>query len=131
LIHALVNGAYTWLAVVLVIGSMISLGYYLRVVATMWMSPATVAPPQVPSPVGLGARLAPMAGGSPEADAALPAPASADPVIGDSGASAAGPPVEVVGVAVVFGLASIVFGIIPSPLFDLVAHAGRALGGLF
>ena len=37
LIHALVNGDYTWLAIVLVIGSMISLGYYLRVVATMWM----------------------------------------------------------------------------------------------
>ena len=39
LIHALVNGDYTWLAIVLVIGSMISLGYYLRVVATMWMRP--------------------------------------------------------------------------------------------
>ena len=38
LIHALVNGDYTWLAIVLVIGSMISLGYYLRVIAAMWMS---------------------------------------------------------------------------------------------
>ena len=37
LIHALVDGDYTWLAIVLVIGSMISLGYYLRVVAAMWM----------------------------------------------------------------------------------------------
>ena len=34
LIHALVDGGYTWLAVVLVIGSMISLGYYLRVIAS-------------------------------------------------------------------------------------------------
>ena len=34
LIHALVDGGYTWLAIVLVIGSMISLGYYLRVVAS-------------------------------------------------------------------------------------------------
>jgi hypothetical protein len=33
-----------------------------------------------------------------------------------------------VGVAVVFAGASIVFGIIPSPLFKFVAHAGRALG---
>ena len=42
LIHALVDGDYTWLAIVLVIGSMISLGYYLRVVAAMWMRrPAT------------------------------------------------------------------------------------------
>ncbi len=37
LIHALVAGNYTWLAIVLVIGSMISLGYYLRVVASIWM----------------------------------------------------------------------------------------------
>ena len=43
LIHALVNGGYTWLAIVLVIGSMISLGYYLRVVATLWMRDAVPA----------------------------------------------------------------------------------------
>jgi NADH-quinone oxidoreductase subunit N len=122
LIHALVNGGYTWLAVVLVIGSMISLGYYLRVIATMWMSPATSAP--APSPAGLGTRLAPIAGGSPEADS--PAPPPADP-LGGAG-SAPGPPWEVVGVAVVFAGASIVFGIIPSPLFAFAAHAGRALG---
>src|SRR5207245_10927928 len=59
LIHALVDGGYTWLAIVLVIGSMISLGYYLRVVATIWMRAA-------PLPVGAGA-LAPIAGGAPEA----------------------------------------------------------------
>ena len=33
-------------------------------------------------------------------------------------------------IAVVFAAASVVFGIIPSPLFDLAAHAGRALIGL-
>ncbi|MBV8734337.1 MAG: NADH-quinone oxidoreductase subunit N, partial [Solirubrobacterales bacterium] len=38
LIHALVRSHYLWLAIVLVVGSMISLGYYLRVVAAMWMS---------------------------------------------------------------------------------------------
>ena len=37
LIHSFVDGDYTWLAIVLVIGSMISLGYYLRVVAAIWM----------------------------------------------------------------------------------------------
>ncbi len=30
--------------------------------------------------------------------------------------------------AVVFGAASIFFGVFPSPLFTLVAHAGNALG---
>ena len=40
LIQATVDGGYTWLGVVIVIGSMISLGYYLRVVAAMWMRDA-------------------------------------------------------------------------------------------
>src|SRR6202035_2370884 len=70
LIHALVNGGYTWLGIVLVIGSMVSLGYYLRVVATIWMSRFRPAPATVAA-----AALAPMAGGSQEADAEAPAPA--------------------------------------------------------
>ena len=44
LIHALVNGDYTWLAIVLVLGSMISLGYYLRVVASIWMRAPDASP---------------------------------------------------------------------------------------
>jgi hypothetical protein len=31
-------------------------------------------------------------------------------------------------VALLFAAASVVFGIFPQPLFDLAAHAGRALG---
>ena len=38
LIDAAVDGGYTWLGVVIVIGSMISLAYYLQVVAAMWMA---------------------------------------------------------------------------------------------
>src|SRR5262249_18696884 len=82
LIHALVNGDYTWLAIVLVIGSMVSLGYYLRVVAAMWMS----APSPAPVPAGSG--LAPIAGGSPEADA-LEVPGDGAPA-GDGGSSGEG-----------------------------------------
>ena len=63
LIDAAVDGDYTWLGVLIVIGSMISLGYYLRVVAAMWMPPRPAA-----EPARAGARPA-MAGGSPEADA--------------------------------------------------------------
>jgi NADH-quinone oxidoreductase subunit N len=40
LIDALADGGYTWLGVLIVIGSMISLGYYLRVVAAIWMGDA-------------------------------------------------------------------------------------------
>jgi NADH-quinone oxidoreductase subunit N len=123
LIHALVNGDYTWLAIVLVVGSMVSLGYYLRVVATMWMS----APVPAPMSLGLGGALAPIAGGAPEADGL------ADPGLAPSGPSAAraAPFAEVTFVAVLFAAASVVFGILPSPLFRLVAHAGRAFTGLF
>src|SRR4029079_4077870 len=39
LIEALVEGDYTWLAVFIAVGTMISLVYYLRVVAAMWMRP--------------------------------------------------------------------------------------------
>jgi NADH-quinone oxidoreductase subunit N len=65
LIHALVAGDYTWLAIVLVIGSMISLGYYLRVIAAIWMRGG--APFPAGAPAGRGA-LAPIAGASPETD---------------------------------------------------------------
>jgi NADH-quinone oxidoreductase subunit N len=46
LIQALVDGDYTWLAVVIVVGSMISLGYYLRVIAAVWMRDAPAAAPR-------------------------------------------------------------------------------------
>ena len=40
LIDALVGAGYTWLAIMIVVGSMISLGYYLPVIAAMWMREA-------------------------------------------------------------------------------------------
>jgi NADH-quinone oxidoreductase subunit N len=140
LIHALVNGDYTWLGIVLVIGSMISLGYYLRVVATIWM--ARFRPVRGTVPVGA---LAPMAGGSQEADAegAVPAapresrptggpltePVAASPAAAREAGPPAGPLVALVGV--VSAAAVLFFGIIPSPLFDFAGHAGRAITGIF
>ena len=59
LIEALVEGDYTWLAVFIAVGTMISLAYYLRVVAAMWMRPEGE-----PAPGGQPA----IAGASPEAD---------------------------------------------------------------
>lgn len=129
LIHALVNGHYTWLGIVLVIGSMISLGYYLRIVATMWMGSSEVAGARPGAGAGgggggaLGApgSLAPIAGGSPETDEARGGPSS-----GQAAAQA-----EVALVGVLFGAACVFFGIFPSPLFRLAAHAGRAITGIF
>ncbi|MEA2176728.1 MAG: NADH-quinone oxidoreductase subunit [Solirubrobacteraceae bacterium] len=102
LIDAAVSGDYVWLGVVIVIGSMISLGYYLRVVAAVWMRPAV-------QPTSSGGTPA-LAGGAPEADTAPP---------------------ELVFVAVGFAALTLAAGIVPQPLFDLVRDAGQALTGLF
>jgi NADH-quinone oxidoreductase subunit N len=141
LIHALVDGSYTWLAIVLVIGSMISLGYYLRVVAVVWMRPGTESPgPGFAARVaGLGAggqsSLAPLAGGAPEADETGPAASgSGSGAASASGSASAGgwaiPYPEVAFVAVVFAAATIAFGVFPSIVFHLADHAARGLTGL-
>jgi NADH-quinone oxidoreductase subunit N len=157
LIHALVAGSYTWLGIVLVIGSMISLGYYLRVVAAIWMRPASAFPGTAlagagsraalagaGAGAGAGAALPPIAGGSQEADeepdtsgpgddAAVVFSAAqvggADGPAHDTPRAAFQP--EVVFVAGLFAAAAIFFGIFPSPLFNFAAHAGTALTGLF
>jgi NADH-quinone oxidoreductase subunit N len=103
LIDAASEGGYTWLGIVIVIGSMISLAYYLRVVAAMWMRPAT------------GAEIATLdATGAPRLAGADPAAERAD--------------WEVTLVAVLSGAAIIVFGVIPTPLLNLAGDAGKALG---
>src|SRR3954462_9866010 len=58
LIDASVAGDYTWLGIMIVIGSMISLGYYLRVIAVMWMGQVEVDfPPPSPRRAKPGAGL--------------------------------------------------------------------------
>ena len=71
LIDAAVSGGYTWLGVAIVIGSMISLGYYLPVIAAIWMRERPGARPALASPRRRRARPGPLpvlAGGSPELD---------------------------------------------------------------
>jgi NADH-quinone oxidoreductase subunit N len=105
LIDASVAGDYTWLGIMIVIGSMLSLAYYLRVLAVMWMGQLEVDLPTTP------ARTAkPVAGWSPEADA------RAQP--------------EVLLVALLAAAATIFFGIWPDPLFDLARDVGSSLSGL-
>ena len=108
LIEASVDGDYTWLGVAIVIGTMISLAYYLRVVAAVWMrpEPSATVPPTEP-----GAMPA-IAGGSPEADA-IP-----------RGASRCG---LIVGSALLCGAGTIAFGVAPSPLIDWASHAAHSL----
>jgi NADH-quinone oxidoreductase subunit N len=107
LIDAAIAGDYAWLGVAIVIGSMVSLAYYLKVIAAMWMADA----PAAGTALQTSGRPA-MAGGSPEADAPRIEP-------------------ETWFVALLFGAATLFFGILPSPLFELAVHAGRSLSQLF
>ncbi len=135
LIDAAVAGGYTWLGVVIVVGSMISLGYYLPVIATMWMSGSTAS---TPTPAGLptpGAGPLPaIAGGSPELDSDPESPGDgpegATPSAGDATPPASGRRAqpELAFVAVLAATATIFFGIVPQPLFNLVHGVGSALG---
>ena len=105
LIDASVQGDYAWLGIVIVIGSMISLVYYLRVLAVMWMPPVGIELPTAPR-----RHVRPVAGWSPEADA------RAQP--------------EVTFVAVACAAATVVLGIVPQPLFHLARDVGSSLSGL-
>jgi NADH-quinone oxidoreductase subunit N len=120
LIEATVDGGYTWLGIFIVVGAMISLAYYLKVLAVMWTRPA-VGTSLTPSSRGPGGRPA-LAGGA--------GPDPLEPTIATAEGTRRAEP-EVVFVAVVFGALSLAGGIVPSPLFDLVKHAGRALTGIF
>jgi NADH-quinone oxidoreductase subunit N len=129
LIDAAVSGGYTWLGVVIVIGSMISLGYYLPVVAAMWM-PAALAPEDAEATTGVPqpptGPLPAIAGASSELDP--PAAPAAAGAVDLNPPHPTGPQLEVVLVAILAGAATLFFGIIPQPLFDLVQHVGSGLG---
>jgi NADH-quinone oxidoreductase subunit N len=102
LIEALVEGDYTWLAVFIAVGTMISLAYYLRVVATMWMRPGSEAAGTTPA----------IAGASPEADPIDPE---------------AGRRIYLVAPALLAAAGVVFFGVIPEPLVKFAEHAGSSL----
>ncbi len=103
LIEALVESDYTWLAVFIAVGTMISVAYYLRVIAAMWMRPEGE---------GLAGATPAIAGASPEADPIDPA---------------AGRRWYLVAPALLAAAATVFFGIIPQPLVDFAARAGASL----
>jgi len=97
LIEALVEGDYTWLAVFSAVGSLISLAYYLRVIAALWMRPGGAAA---------------IAGASPEADPVDPE---------------AGRRIHILVPALLAAAATVFFGVIPQPLVEFAQHAGESL----
>jgi NADH-quinone oxidoreductase subunit N len=127
LIGATVENGYTWLGVLIVVGSAISLAYYLRVVAAVWMR-APGESPAGTAAVGPAAARPAIAGGSTEADADPAAVAASARLAG--GTRRLIQP-EVIGLAVVCAAATVFFGIYPSPLLDVARDAGAAFTNLF
>jgi NADH-quinone oxidoreductase subunit N len=115
LVEAAAEGDYTWLAVMIAIGTMISLAYYLQVVAAIWMRPA---PRRMPA----------MAGAAPGAAAADSGPR----VEIEAGRALRGGPsggrcALVLAVVFVTAAATIFFGIYPDPLVEFANNAGEAV----
>jgi NADH-quinone oxidoreductase subunit N len=140
LIQAAVDNGYAWLAVAIVLGSAASLAYYLRVVAAVWTR-GEEQPRERPAavPAGVGGRPA-IAGGAPEADRDPGAVAASARLLGEDGERGAAPgpaglgervaQPEVVFVALACAVATIVFGIWPTPLLEVARDAGEALRNL-
>ena len=116
IISSAVDGDVTWLGIMIVVGSMISLAYYVPVISVIWRG-GSAAP--VPARVDPRTGLAALAGGSSEADEL-----SIDEPEGEP--QTAG--IEVTATAFLLGVATLAFGIVPQPLFNLVAGAARGLG---
>jgi NADH-quinone oxidoreductase subunit N len=112
LIEATVDGDYTWLGVAIVIGTMVSLAYYMRVVAAVWLRPEPGITPATPASSPGAGEMPVIAGGSPEADS-VPRGASRCALI--------------VGSALLCGAATVAFGVAPSPLLDWASHAAGSL----
>jgi NADH-quinone oxidoreductase subunit N len=119
LIRAAVDNGYAWLGIVIVLGSAVSLAYYLRVVAAVWMR----SPSEAPAPLVRAQPL--IAGGSAEADAEARAEGR-EP--GTLTRTLRQP--EVLFVAIACALFTIVFGIYPEPLFNVAQDAGNAITSL-
>jgi NADH-quinone oxidoreductase subunit N len=147
LISAAVDNGYAWLGIVIVVGSAVSLAYYLRVIAAVWMRPASDALTARRRGGGPGGTVRPaMAGGSREADDEARAAGREPGAVAARGADgvtvssvevdepAGGGrrlvQAEVVFVAVVCAVATIAIGIYPEPLFNVARDAGNALQSL-
>jgi NADH-quinone oxidoreductase subunit N len=109
LLRAAIDANYDWLAIFIVVGSVISLAYYLKVVAAMWLGPSEVT--VRPAAGGPPRRLARVGGWSPEALG------RAQP--------------EVLFIAVLMAAATIVLGIVPSPLLNVAKDVGTALQNIY
>ena len=123
LIEATVEADYTWLGVAIVIGTMVSMAYYLRVLAAVWMRPAEEgAQLSMPAIAGAAPQDSPVEGTAQGAGgASLAGGDQTEP----RGASRC---LLVVGAGVVCAAATVAFGVWPDPLVDWATNAAASLG---
>ena len=144
LIEAAVDNGYAWLGVAIVLGSAISLVYYLRVIGAMWVRPDEERDRVLTTPRGEPV----MAGGAPESDEGErpgeDSAGSARPVAAADGSRAVvafederdeRPAASdrrpwAIGVAVACAAATVFFGVYPGPLFDLAQDTSQAFTNL-
>jgi NADH-quinone oxidoreductase subunit N len=116
LIEAAVESDFTWLAVMIAVGTMISLAYYLRVLAYVWMRGADDERPEAAA-----GTVPAIAGGSPEADREAKPERESDRRV--TGARCK----TIIGLTILAALATVVFGVYPDPLVEFAEEAGEAL----
>jgi NADH-quinone oxidoreductase subunit N len=114
LIQAAADNGYTWLGIVIVVGSAVSLAYYLRVIGAVWMRPSVASSSLTPA----------IAGGSVEADEQSRA-AGLEP-----GETRRVLQPEVIFVGALCAAGTIFFGVYPEPLLDVARDAASAFSGL-
>jgi NADH-quinone oxidoreductase subunit N len=142
-VSLLVTGGATWLGVLLIVGSIISLAYYAPPVLRMWRGtpapgPAPVIRPAEGMPVVVPAAsaapaAAPSGGGVALAEA--PAAVAAPPVAGtvESGGDVLLPgkaPWELGAIGLIMSILVVAGGVYPNPLLHLAHEASNALFGL-
>jgi len=135
LIQAAVDNGYAWLGVVIVLGSAVSLAYYLRVIAAVWLKGDDLAREDAAPRVTPGGQPV-IAGGAPENDdvrSVVTRDDAGGSVVGagaPGGVTAAGAPRSSHPLAVAVGAlaaaATVFFGIFPQGLFNVAQDAGRA-----
>lgn len=111
IVQAGVDGGYTWLMIILVVGSMVSFVYYLGVLARVWSSAESERTDVVAAPGPVATDLG-----------AAAVPADRRP---------SRTPWTTSVVALVAGAAVVVLGVTPGPLMDAVEVVRDALPGIF
>ena len=131
LINAAVDNGYAWLGIVIVLGSAVSLAYYLRVVAAVWMRAPSEAPRRWCARAPVDRRRlaeaddeARAAGREPGADVARPTTRELDDV--RAGRAAAAPARGRVRRRRLRAGRRSRFGVYPEPLLNVARDAGDA-----